>query len=81
MLLHDHRGGERGLETVRGAGADHAAKAAQRLAAFLRVVGQRVQPSLDGERRAKPVDDLTLRAGQRERRRLDRISAWERGPR
>ena len=47
----------------------------------LRVVGQRVQPSLDGERRAKPADDLTLRAGQRKRRRLDRISAWERGPR
>ena len=81
MLLHDRRGRERGLEAVRGAGADHAAKAAQRLAAFLGVVGQRVQPVLDGERRAKPVDDPTLRAGQRERRRIGRFSAWERGPR
>src|SRR5438034_5632545 len=45
VLLEDDGGRERGLETVRGATLDDAAKAAQRLAALLVVVRQRVQPA------------------------------------
>jgi hypothetical protein len=81
MLLHDRRGGECGFETVCRACTDDTTKAPQRLAPGLRVVRQCVQPALDGERRTKPVDDLTLRASQRKRWRIDRVSAWERGPR
>ena len=50
VLLHDHRRRERRLQAVRRAGADHTAKAAQRLAALLGVIGQRIQPLLHRER-------------------------------
>ena len=78
MLLHDHCRCERGLETMGRAGADDAAKAAQRLAALLGVVRQRIQPLLDRERRAKPIDHLTLRPSEWQRRRFDPVSARER---
>ena len=82
MLLEDHRRRQRGFEAVRRAGADHAAKAAQRLAAdFSLLYGQRVQPCLDRERRTQARDETTLLRRQRERRRLDPVSAWERARR
>ena len=61
VLLEDHRRRQRRLEAVRGAGANDAAEASQRLAALFGVVRQRIEPPLHGRGRAQPRDDPALR--------------------
>ena len=78
MLLEDDRGGERRFQAVRGPGADDAAERPQRLAALFLVVGQIVQPALDGGWRTQARDHAPLGCRQRQARRLDRLSARER---
>jgi hypothetical protein len=80
MLLEDHRRGESGFETMRGAVSDDAAEAAQRLAMLLVVVRQRVQPALDRKRRSQMFDDPPFGGCEGELRRRRRFSAREREP-
>ena len=81
MLLEDDSGEESGLEAMRGARTDNATKAAQRFAADLGVVGQRVEPCLNGIRRPQACHETTLLRRERKCRRNDRVSAWERARR
>ena len=78
MLLEDDCRRQCGFETMRRSGANHAAKAAEGLAALLLVVRQGVEPCLDRTRRSQTRDQATLVRSQRERRRVDPVSAWER---
>lgn len=80
MLFEDCRRGQCRLETVRFAMPDNAAETAQRLAARFMVIGQRIQPSLDGNRRAKAIDDPLFGRREPQSRRWNRFSAWEREP-
>ena len=62
VLLEDDRRRQRRFQAMRGAGPDHAAERAQRLAALLVVVGKRVQPALDGVGRPQARDEAALRS-------------------
>lgn len=61
--------------------ADDPTKAAQGLAADLGVVGQGIEPRLNGGWRSQTRDETTLARRERKRRPIDRISARERARR
>ena len=69
MLFENDGRGDRRLEAMRGAVPDHAAEAAERLAALFAVVGKLVQPALDGGGRAQSIDDTPFRPRQPQWRR------------
>jgi len=60
MLLEDDRRKQRRLEAVRGSRADDATETAQGLAANLGVVGQGIEPGLNGVRCSETCDETTL---------------------
>jgi len=68
VLLKDHRGHERRLETVSGAVTDHLAVRPQRLALQLPVVREAAKELLDLFRGAMPLDDSPLFACEGVRR-------------
>ena len=81
VLLEDDGRRERRLEAMRGARPHDAAEAAERFAALLVVVGQRVQPALHGGRRPQTRDEPALAGRQRQSAAgCDRVSAREREP-
>ena len=80
MLLEDRGGGKSRFEAVGSAGPNNAAQTAQRLAPFLHVVREVVQPTLHGIRRAKTGNESALRPRERQIGWFRRVSGREREP-
>ena len=78
MLLEHHRRRQGRFEAMSRSAPDDSTKAAQRVAAGFRVVGQFVQPGLNRVRRPQARNQPTLLRRERQQRRLDRVNAQER---